>query len=385
MGTSFKKRLQENPLISQTAIQILEDEEIWTQDALNLLKEEQLRALGLKTGSINAILEMRSKPKATAQQPAEMTAQELGVSERQFEELLMRQANIQIVWRLITIKTLVSKYNPANKDGLALYILREALGDTPVIAFRPGTQEVAVEEVTSYISNIRSGGPQRQAIMVAGQLAPLYKVGICPWNVRREDPLVPDTPLDENNCSTLHPTVDFSGLELNILQLIRLGVESGELNPQALFEVERVIEIATRGFEALARRFVKAAMQYRQLDSRGQLPRLEIFEEDTVAAPNAAETSGFRIQSTRFNFNPPGARQRFIKAVSESFGCNDLFRIIWGYVSDHPEADIDPGRTFNERIINVLNFAAQHNKVDILIDVLGKENQAFLRRLNGTL
>ncbi len=384
MDLTFKNKLEENPLISSAAIQILETEEIWTQAALDLLKEDQLRVLGMKTGSINAILEMRRKPQTSKQTSEEMTAEELGVSERQFEELLMRQANIQILWRLITIKTLVGKYNPANKDGLALYILKEALGDTPVMAFKPGTQEVAVDEVTNYITSIRSGGPQKQAIMVGGQLAPLYKVGICPWNIRREDPLLPGVALDENTCSTLHPGISFAGMPLNTLQMIRLAVESSEVNAQRLFEVELSMKIAEQGFDALTSRFVRAAMQFRLLEARGQLPRLEIYEEDANRAP-LIEGSSQRIQCTLYNFNLPGARQRFIKAVADSFECNDLFRIIWGYVSDHPEAEINPGMTFNDRIVNILNFAAKHGKVDILIEVLGQENQAFLRRLNGTL
>jgi len=74
---------------------------------------------------------------------------------------------------------LVPYYNP-NKNNRVTKALQKIFGDKAVIAFKPGTKQVAQEETINYITDLNDNLPEEESIEVEGELVRLYPVGKVP-------------------------------------------------------------------------------------------------------------------------------------------------------------------------------------------------------------
>ena len=169
---------------------------------------------------------------------------------------------------------LIPRYNPHKKSSTITGILKEKLKDQAVIAFKPGTKDVAVEETVNYISDLQQGLEELDKLEVDGELVRLYPVGVVPDESVSEDPLFPGQALRRER-STVN-RVNWTELSLAERQFCRLILEADEIDPNDKLAVRELLKLASDGIKTLKEVYPEVGLEFRERKEDGDLPRLKI-------------------------------------------------------------------------------------------------------------
>ena len=180
-----------------------------------------------------------------------------------------------------SVTLLLPLYRPDLPADAVTVALKKRFSDKPVVAFNEdGT--VAVTQTVQYISDLEQGFPARETIMVNNQLAKLWPVGVKPSTLVDEDPLFPGQPL--GNGYSLVNNRNWSGISHEQRQLCRIITTRGDIDPENKEAVLRLLERALGG--KLAETYPEAALEFRELKQRDELPKLKVVLGAGAAKPN---------------------------------------------------------------------------------------------------
>ncbi len=243
------------------------------------------------------------KPTVHSAQSNPQVANRLGLDPMMLVHMLAGGGNMQAAFGLVNIETLLSWYDPEDPDNLATNLLQQRFGTEPLIAFIPGTREVAIKDSTEYIKDRRRGYDKQENIHVDGKLARLYPVGVLPLDFVEEDPLVivdsgkKAAMLRRGRSSKYN--ADFNGISLSTRQLVRIIVERRDANPGVRSDLKLLMKTAAEGFEALAEEYPEAYLSYQEREAAGKLPslRAELGTQVSDTADNQ-QTQKPAVQST---------------------------------------------------------------------------------------
>jgi len=197
------------------------------------------------------------------------------------EQFYLQQTfGIKGVYRLSDVDPteLIPAYNPAKNTSRITNALKRHFGDKPVIAFKPGSKDVAVEETIDYIADLAQGFPEEEAIEVDGSLVHLYPVGVVPDQTIDEDPLFKNQPLRRDR-STIN-RANWSSVSHEARVFCRLIVESDEIDPTDKLAVRELIRLAEKGHKDLKEVYPEIDLKYRQMEEDNELPRLKVKIND---------------------------------------------------------------------------------------------------------
>jgi hypothetical protein len=153
--------------------------------------------------------------------------------------------------------------------------LKRRYGDKAVMAYLPGTKDVAVNETIDYITDIAQGLPEQIAIYVDGELARLYPVGKTPTEMIEEDPLFQGIPLIRGR-STVN-NINWTGVDMETRQLIRIAVARGEFNTlDRLNMIELAKKARENGFKVIKEMFPESALEFNERKADATLPGMKV-------------------------------------------------------------------------------------------------------------
>ena len=154
---------------------------------------------------------------------------------------LQRKYGINIKFKLddLGAEELMPLYNP-NKDNAIYRTLVKKYGNKKVVAFKPDSNVVAVEETINYIVDLNDGYPEEESIEVDGELVRLYPVGVLPNQEVEEDPLFPGCPLKRGR--SLNNRVNWTGVNIESRQFFRLLLNSKEIDPNDRVRISQLIK-----------------------------------------------------------------------------------------------------------------------------------------------
>jgi len=178
------------------------------------------------------------------------------------------------------MEELLPYYKPNKKNRIYETLIKK-FGNKPVIAFKPDTTEVAVDETLDYITDIENGLPEESAIDVNGELVKLYPVGKIPNQVVDEDPLFEGNPLKRGR--SMVNRFNWSSVKLEVRQLFRILVDRDDIDPNDRVGVSRLIKSSTDELKEL---FPEAYMEYKELKTKGDLPKLVLSLDEATAKRN---------------------------------------------------------------------------------------------------
>ena len=102
----------------------------------------------------------------------------------------------------LDIDQLLPYYNPKKRNRIH-DILRNRYESQygPVIAYKPDSDQIAIDEIVDYVDDCEAGHDPESHIEVDGELVRLYSVGQVPNERVEEDPLFPNKPLKRGRSS----------------------------------------------------------------------------------------------------------------------------------------------------------------------------------------
>lgn len=142
----------------------------------------------------------------------------------------------------LPLASLLKYYNPKSTEipqiNEALCKLEEKYG--PFIAFKPGTEELAIPEIIGYVEDILAGFPKQTYLDIKGIPTNLYRVGEVPNAFLEEDPMFPGTPLRRGR-STKNQ-IDWTEISHENRCLFRIFATKGVVFPQDKFTLQKFVE-----------------------------------------------------------------------------------------------------------------------------------------------
>jgi hypothetical protein len=153
--------------------------------------------------------------------------------------------------------------------------LKEAMGNKPFIVFSSG-RTVDVPMTVQLFNDIKAGHPA----VTLYQGREVFPLGMLPEAYADEDPLYTDRPLRSNGYSD-QTNRSWEGVSLIVRQLVRLAVQTGEINvhvDNGSFIANNIMDIATASDAEtkLRVRFPKASLEYNKLQPIGKVPILKV-------------------------------------------------------------------------------------------------------------
>jgi hypothetical protein len=195
---------------------------------------------------------------------------------------------------MMTPAELVTKYdhkNPLNPFGKKL---KEISSGQRFVVFR-GDGTVNVETSQKLLAEILDAYPERNEVIVDGEVHRTYVVGDRPSRYVDEHPLYPGTLLRPDGTSDTD--VNWMSLPLNVRQLLYIAVrETHEINMSNTSEIDLYEKHINQSFVQIARRYKKAAIRYKDLSETNQLPQLKkTLGNKSQNGPQNPFTTGHKV------------------------------------------------------------------------------------------
>lgn len=175
----------------------------------------------------------------------------------------------------LTLRELIEAFDPeevTNAIGLRLAAIAK---NAKFIVYLNG-RNVDVDSTFKLISEIKSGYPGRDDIIVNGDIKKVYALGELPENFAEENPLYRNRPLrPDGTCDQTGRS--WEGVDMQLRQFVRLAMTMNELN--VTHEVAHNILDILMGDnpkEKLQQRYRKTAIAFDQLLKMSNLPVLKI-------------------------------------------------------------------------------------------------------------
>lgn len=170
----------------------------------------------------------------------------------------------------LDIEDLVPLYKP-NKNNRITEALRKKFGDTPVIAFKPDTTDVAIEETINCLADFEQGYDLEDFIEVDGEPVKLYPIGVIPNQQVDEDPLFSGIALKRNR--SVNNRVVWQDINLETRQFFRILAIRGDIDVNNRVGISQIINKTIKELREL---FPEAYLQFKDKKSSGDLPKLTI-------------------------------------------------------------------------------------------------------------
>ena len=178
------------------------------------------------------------------------------------------------------IEELLPYYKP-NKKNRIYETLVKKFGDKRIIAFNPDTTEVAFNETLDYITDIQNGLPEEESIDVNGELVKLYPIGKIPNQIVEEDPLYEGHPLKRGR--SIVNRFNWSSVKTEVRQLLRILVNRHDIESAERLTISQLMKKTLGELKEL---FPEAYMQYKELKSKGELPKLVLSLDEASTKRN---------------------------------------------------------------------------------------------------
>ena len=175
----------------------------------------------------------------------------------------------------LTLPELIEAFDPEESDNPVAEILKKKSKGNAFIVFDTGRQ-VNRTNTLKLLQELKEGYPPRKDIDVDGKIKKVYKIGNLPDNFAEENPLYSGRPLRlDETCDQTGRS--WSGIPLEVRQLIRLAVKSGEVEV-SIDKAHDLLDVALQenAFDNLAKRYRNAAVKFDELEGTGDLPKLKV-------------------------------------------------------------------------------------------------------------
>lgn len=160
-----------------------------------------------------------------------------------------------------------------------------------VVYNRDGSKNV--EKTLELFEQLEDYG-EKDTIVLEGVPAPVYYVGDRPTKVVDEHPLQAG--------KALRPDSDWNKVDTRIRQLLFVAVtKTKELDPDEYHEIDIVAEATEKGFEYLAQKYERAAVELQKMESTGKAPALKItVQSSRVKGGKVTDGSGNVVSNNPF-------------------------------------------------------------------------------------
>lgn len=165
---------------------------------------------------------------------------------------------------------LLPHYKPNKKNRIYEALIKK-YGTKAIIAFKPDTTDVAINETLNYIADLENDLPEEEAIDVDGELVKLYPVGVIPNQVVDEDPLFAGQPLKRGR--SIVNRVNWSEIDHDMRQFARILVNRNEIDPNDRMHVRQLM-VDLEEVSDINKIYPEAYMEYKELKRKGDLPKL---------------------------------------------------------------------------------------------------------------
>lgn len=183
----------------------------------------------------------------------------------------------------LAAEDLIPCYNPSKQNRITK-ALKNMFGDKPVVAFKPDSKQVAVEETVNYIIDIADGLPEEDAIEVDGELVKLYPIGKIPNQVVDEDPLFEGQPLKRER--SIVNRINWADISMPERQFARLLVNDNTINPNDRIHVRQLLLDLKEGIAELKKTYPETYMKFKELQRKDELPKLHLTLDEATKKNN---------------------------------------------------------------------------------------------------
>ena len=175
----------------------------------------------------------------------------------------------------MTPAELVAAYDPEEPSNAVGRRLNTMANNEPFVVFESGRVVDTITTLKLLLEIKQSRLAGRERIEVNGDIRRVYKIGQLPDLMIEEDPLYPGRPLrPDGTCDQTGRS--WAGISMEVRQLIRLAVETNELDV-SIESAHNVMDLIMKGEDAAKRlraRYQKAAIKFDELNKCGNLPKL---------------------------------------------------------------------------------------------------------------
>jgi hypothetical protein len=199
----------------------------------------------------------------------------------------------------MTLKELVEAYDPEEAENPVGKRLKEISKGEKFIVFASG-RTLDVETTVKLLQEIKQGYPGRQNIEVNGEIKEVHPVGILPDNFVDENPLYRNRPLrPDGTCDQTNRS--WNGIPMNVRQLIRVAMDNNFLKDISIERVHDIMDIVMgdKAFEKLAKRYPGAVVEFKKLESLGQLPVLKLVLKKGAGGTDRPFDKGKKVEFTK--------------------------------------------------------------------------------------
>jgi hypothetical protein len=174
-----------------------------------------------------------------------------------------------------SVEELVAAYDPQLPTTPAAEELKKRTHGSPCVAFR-ADGKVDYETTVREASAVANGEAAREHATVDGKPVKLYPIGERPPQTADEHPLRRGDSLRKDGTDSLG--LNWTSVPLNVRQLLRLAIETGELRINSNDGIHDTHERAkeAEAFSTLSSRYPQAAIRFAELEGTGALPTLKI-------------------------------------------------------------------------------------------------------------
>ena len=210
-------------------------------------------------------------------------------------DILALQKNYGIQTRIedLDIAAILPFYNPLKTNNIH-QVLKDRYEKKfgAFIAFKQGTNQVAVEETVAYVSDLESGFPTEGFIEVDGEPVKPCAVGKLPNQLLEEDPLFPGAALKRGR-STKNQ-LNWTTTTHEVRAFFRILLLRGDINVNNRLEIAQLMKSAS-DVKAFKDIFPEAYIVWIEQKRNNELPKLQISIGD---ADKAKQQNPFNIPTT---------------------------------------------------------------------------------------
>lgn len=194
---------------------------------------------------------------------------------------LQRKYGIKTRLEDLDIEQLLPYYNPRKKN-VVHDILEKRYGHKygKFIAFKPDSEEVAVEETINYVTDLETGYSEENSIEVNGELSTLFAVGDLPFENLEEDPFCIGTPLKRGRSTANR--INWADVSMELRQFWRIAYEREDISFQSAQDRITIGQLIMKPIDELKIIFPEAYSEYKTRKRANDIPKL-IVSSDYIA------------------------------------------------------------------------------------------------------
>jgi hypothetical protein len=185
------------------------------------------------------------------------------------QKVIIEDNDPEKVARYMTPRQLIENYDPKHPKNPIGQQLKKLSEGRKFLVF---VDDNLNTDATITLFNELDDFGERSSFIIDGMPRRVYHVGDCPGRQVSEHPLYPNTPLRTGGLSDADCT--WGQLPIEVQQLYRIAVDSGELNLGICSEFDLFREASETEFTLLCKKYRSSAIIFQQLKNDRKLPQL---------------------------------------------------------------------------------------------------------------